>query len=179
MKREVKILLSVSSVTGNTRRLADYFYEKLKECTVEMIDVRELLKKDKVPEADIYIIAFWCRKASMDFQSRAFLERLQGKRVFAIGTMGAETVGHYGNRVRGNVEALITANNACLGIQLCQGANRPERIEFRRNLPPEDPHHIDEETYRKKMDNQGRPREADMRNAWACAHDRMWDLLEE
>ena len=121
----------------------------------------EKMRASNPDSADIYILAFWCRRSSMDDRSRKVLGLLEGKKILAVGTIGGDAAGGYALRVEENVRKEISTRNDCLGVKVCQGAVNMARIEQRRSLSEDDPHYVNDEKYERYVRNIGRPNEED------------------
>ncbi len=158
-----------SSITGNTKKLAEYIKKELEADGHESELYDSALpggESDK--EAEIILLAFWCRRSGMDDFSLRTLSRMRGKRILAMGTIGGNASGPYGDRVRENVRAIIEKENACLGVCICQGAVNLKRVQGRRLLPKEDRHFLSDEKYARFLETQGHPDEADLRQTAEC-----------
>ena len=160
-------ILHVSSVTGNTATIAKGVRAMLDELGWSVSDARPCA----VPDGDVAIACFWCRKSSLDPKSIKFIERCEGMKVLLFGTMGGFPVGAYADLVRQNVRAKVEEQNECLGVFLCQGKVGAERIEKRRALPASDPHHLDEWGVARLTEGRKHPNETDVLYAQAFLRD--------
>ena len=158
-----------SSITGNTKKLAEYIKKELQADghEPELFD-SALPGEEPDREAEVILVAFWCRRSGMDDFSLRTLSRLTGKKILAIGTIGGNVSGPYGDRVRKNVREVIEKENTCLGVCICQGAINLKRVQGRRMLPKEDRHYLSDEKYARFLETQGHPDEADLRQAAEC-----------
>ncbi len=159
-----KIWLCYTSITGNTKKLAEYLAACLKEKEYDFgfgktVDMKEL------EEAELYIMAFWCRRSGVDDVSQAFLEKCSDKNILAIGTMSGDSVGNYGKRVNNNVRNIVGERNNCVGVWLCQGSADLKRIQKRMLRPKDDPFYVSPEKYQTYVDRQSRPDESDLKAA--------------
>ena len=166
----VRIAMAVSSATGNTAIIADGVRQALADSGW---DVVETPKNGAVPDEETIVVCFWCRKTSLDPASLRFVQACAGKRMLLFGTMGGFPVGSYADEVRSNVERIVSERNECLGVFLCQGKVPAERIEARRNLPIDDPHHLDEWGVKRLTESQNHPNATDVLYAQAFARDRL------
>ena len=178
--------LWVSSVTGNTAKIAEGVRATLVDLGWSVRDVdgnareardaggdaREARDADAaVPDAEVVIVCFWCRKGTLDPKSMKFIDECENKKVLLFGTMAHWPVGKYGALVRERVAAKVNERNECLGVFLCQGRVRPERIEERRALPVDHPHHLDDWGVVRLVESQGHPNATDVLYAQAFARD--------
>lgn len=158
----MRIAIYYSSITGNTKRLAEYLTKVLSDVGEQVSLYQSAMEKD-LCQADLYIIAYWCRRGGMDDLSIQTLEKCQGKKVMAVGTIGGNAAGPYGQRVIHKVEETVREENICIASLICQGMINPKRTEIRRNLPVDDPHYLDDENYARHLANRGRPNEEDLK----------------
>ena len=163
------LALTVSSATGNTAMIADGVRAVLEEVgwTVRNAPL------DAQPAEETVVVCFWCRRNSLDPRSLRFVQNCQGKRMLLFGTMGGFPVGAYAEGVRSNVARAVSERNECLGVFLCQGKVRDGRIEKRRNLPADDPHHLDEWGVTRLTESLKHPNETDILYAQAFARDHL------
>lgn len=180
----MKILVYISSLTGNTKKVGLHVAEKLRslghDVTIENTHetasvIRNLSAAERksyaLPSADLVLVCFWCRRSGMDYESLLIPEFYTGQRIAALGTMGGEVNGSYGERVRTNVKTLLTIQNQCEGVFLCQGKIREARTEARRNLPPDDPKYLDDAGYARHLATRSHPDEKDLEAAWAAVRE--------
>ena len=162
----MNISVYYSSITGNTRKLAAYVSEELRLAgyDVKLLESSDTVKKRNIceQESDITILAFWCRRSSLDDLSIELLSRWTGRKIIGIGTIGGNVKGSYGERVRENVIKEIEQENVCLGVGICQGSVDLRRIERRRHLPKESKHYVSPEKYRRVLGTQGHPDQEDL-----------------
>ncbi len=183
------IAIYYSTITGNTLKLAKYIEELLRDKGYEvrlersseaesytagsadatgavdvagLADATDIADAADIVDASPCIIAFWCRLSALDNISLSFLDRCSGRKILAIGTMGGDTGGEYGERVEANVRAAVEGNNTCLGVYLCQGSVDLERLRKRLYLPEDNPHYVSPEKFQRHVDMQGHPDESDL-----------------
>lgn len=162
----MNIIFSVSTITGNTEKIAAGLREELRQMQYSVIPYNDT-NKEAIADAGIVILCFWCRRSSVDPKTQKIIDTLHGKKIIAFGTMGAYPDSKYGDHVKENVRTLIEADNKCLGVFLCQGKIPPERTERRRKLPPDSPHYLDDEGYQRHLESRKHPDERDIADAGA------------
>lgn len=122
-----------SSVTGNTRRVA----EALAGASGD--PVFPVGMAPDPAEFDILALGFWVRRGMPDEKSQALWRAITGKRVFFFGTMGVWPDSPHAMRCRAGAEALLRGGgNHVLGSFLCQGRVSPQVLrisEMRGNHP--------------------------------------------
>lgn len=171
-----KIYVYLSSMTGNTEKLAKGVLENLSRKNVFFsLHNNELLtSSDEIGE--LAILFFWCRRGNLDDNSRVFLEHCEDKKVIAVGTMGGYPDSEYGKKVKDAVFQSISKNNICLGVFLTQGKIDIKRTEYRKKLPPEHPHYLDEEGTRRHEESQKHPNQTDIERAGAFLEKKLWNM---
>lgn len=164
----MKVSIRYSSVTGNTKRLAERLASDLCERNHDVI-LKDVGNPPDVG-ADVVILAFWCRKSSLDDKSIRFVSSLHGKKIIAIGTVGGRADDSYGCRVEDSVRQVLEKCNTCFGVLVVQGSVNMKGIERRRMLNEDDPRYVDEQKYARLLGNQGRPHEQDIQDALEFVH---------
>ena len=159
------IMLSISSCTGNTQKLAEAIQRRLEQSSCQLSVQRSSKSCILSNDYDLIILCFWCRRSTLDFNSKQIIDMCKNRKILVFGTMGSYPNSDYGERVKGNVFDYISENNQCLGIFLSQGKIPPERTEKRRKLPPEHPHYLDEAGVKRHLDSQSHPDVIDLQNA--------------
>lgn len=159
--------MAVSSATGNTAKIAEGVRSALRDLGWSVRDY----ERGAEPADDVVVVCFWCRKSSLDPASAEVVQACRGKKILAFGTFGGYPQSRYADLVRRNVADAISAENECLGVFLSQGKVRMERIEERRQLPEDHPHHLDKWGVERLMEGQSHPSDADVQYARAFACD--------
>lgn len=152
----------ISSITGNTRLIANNLIEELHQSGWRVHLYR---KGNIVPKENLVILCFWCRRSSIESTTLNFLRSIKGRKVIAFCTMGGNPNSPYGLRVRENIRVEIEENNTCLGVYLCQGRIDPERTWRRRRLPRDHRHYLDDEGLKRHLKSQSHPDERDVDRA--------------
>lgn len=163
----------ISSLTGNTEKIADAVLEELQNTLDDVVkneDIKVRIFQNKqllhLPELDDYILLFfWCRKSTLDDYSKEVLKQCKNKKILAFGTMGSYPNNAYGMRVRENVKTIIEENNICEGVYLSQGKIPEARTKYRRNLPKDHPHYLDEDGIKRHEESRKHPDANDLKNA--------------
>lgn len=135
----MKSLVLYSSLTGNTKKLAEIIYEELPNEKV----IKKISDKENLQDYDLIIIGYWVDKGICDNKSKEILQGLTNKKVILFGTLGAANFGQYYSKVKSNVEKLIEDKNKILGHFLCQGSISEQvikRLEEKVKVNPDDEH---------------------------------------
>lgn len=110
----MKYSIVFSSVTGNTKKLAETIKNKVGECYFGK-------PCDEALEADIIFIGFWTAGNSCGADIKAFIEKLSGKKVFIFGTAGYDNTKEYFSGILDSVKKLVPQSNTIIGTYMCQG----------------------------------------------------------
>ena len=164
-----KVWISISSLTGNTRKLAGSLIREFREHGIEpeIHDIKDDGPAKEIPPADLIILCFWCRRAGMDDLTKSCVDRMSGRQVLAFGTMGSYTEGSYADSVRENVRAYISRDNLLKGLFLCRGKIAEEKTEKRRSLPKDHPHYLNDAGYERHLSSRTHPDQKDLEDAAA------------
>lgn len=120
----MKNVIIYSSLTGNTRAVAEAIIEVMPEGT-RIYSINEAPESD---DFDLLALGFWVSKSGPDQRMAAYMKGVRGKNVCLFGTMAGYPDSEYGERVRRNAEALLEGNRV-LGTFLCQGRIAQKRFD--------------------------------------------------
>lgn len=157
------VTMSVSSHTGNTRKIAEGVRSQLQAQGWTITDY----ERGADVHDDVLVMCFWCWKSTFDPASMKLLERCEGKRILVLGTMGGYPDGPYAQKVTRNVTEAVSAHNECLGVFLSQGKVSMKSVEARKQLPVDDPHHLDDAGVERLIESQKHPDSQDVARAAA------------
>ena len=161
----MKVLITYSSKTGNTKKVAEAIKAVLPEA--------DLLPVNKVSDAsgyDLVFAGFWVDKGTADARSQMFMRKLEGQKVALFATLGAYPDSQHAVDSLQNAAELIPSCDV-VDRWICQGAIDPKLIEWMMALPPEHGHSPDESRVKRWKDAESHPAENDLKNAgvWAKA----------
>ena len=88
-----------SSLTGNTKKLADAIHETLPEEGCEYFGAI----KTPVPSSELLYIGFWTDKGNADNETLTLLSTLKNRRIFLFGTAGFGGSDAYFQKILGQV----------------------------------------------------------------------------
>ncbi|MCR5559416.1 MAG: flavodoxin family protein [Schwartzia sp.] len=125
----------VSSVTGNTRKIADAMAEAVGTSAVDL--------KDTLPEAegaDIVAVGFWLWRGGPDPKTAEFLSKLHDTNVVLFATHAADAKSEHA--VTALVRAAYNVGPDCniIATFSCQGQVSEAVLARRAKLPKDDPH---------------------------------------
>ena len=115
-----------SSMTGNTRKLADTIRGALPE---ELCDYFGDAKTGN-SDAEMIYVGFWTDKGTADQACLELLGGLRNKKIFLFGTVGFGGSEAYYQKILANVRTAIDASNTVVGEYMCQG-RMPQAVRDR------------------------------------------------
>lgn len=168
----MKAAIVYSTVTGNAKKLADSVYENIEGCAEprNIKDVEEAFLEDY----GTYIFCYWCRRGTADPMTISLLEKMSNKEVIMLGTLGAYPDSPHGIGLKTRVQELVEKKNRLLGNYICQGKIDPARTEKRLKIPKGEPHHLDEEGYKRHLESRKHPDAQDLKNAILTVKDALY-----
>lgn len=126
----MKILLTYSSKTGNTKKVAEAIAETLQ---VEAIPV----EKNPSPQGwDLVVAGFWVDRGTADAKMKAYLGRLTRQKVAVFATLGAEADSEHAAKCLENGIALLGEGCEVVGQFICQGKVAEEMVEMMKKMFP-------------------------------------------
>ena len=130
-----------SSVTGNTKLLADALRETLPKDACDYFGTSENTPTD----SQLLYVGFWTDKGNADSATLALLQKLRNKKLFLFGTAGFGISEAYFRKVLDSVRESVDASNTIVGEYMCQG-KMPQAVKERylkMKAQPEHPANLD------------------------------------
>lgn len=161
----MKILIAVSSKTGNTRKIA--------EAIASAVPEAELHNVEDAPDPspyDLIFMGFWVDKGTADKKAAGFIEKISKKTVAIFATLGAYPDSQHATDSLEKVAKLLP-DCQVVDRYICQGAIDPKLIEWMSKLPADHPHAPDDLRRQRWQDALTHPDENDCQAAseWAKA----------
>ncbi len=129
----MKVLITYSSRTGNTKKVCDAAYDEIKGLAeVDYLTVKEV---QSIEEYDVVVVGFWVDKGTANKEAKKFIEKIRGKKVALLGTLGAPPDSFHGDKCRKNVKELVDSSNEYLGVVLARGLVDPKLTKMIKFLP--------------------------------------------
>ena len=116
MKKE-NYSIVFSSLTGNTKMLADAIHEALPKEDCEYFGVG----KAEELRSEVIYVGFWTDKGNADESTSDFLKQLHGKNIFLFGTAGFGGSKEYFDKILKKAEHSLDKSNTVFGCYMCQG----------------------------------------------------------
>lgn len=159
----MKAIVIYSSLTGNTKKIAEAIYEAIPFNK----DIIKLGEKDiNIEEYDIVAAGYWVDKGTCDDKIKNILEKINNKEVMIFGTLGAADKGEYYDKIKERIEEILPENNKILGHFLCQGKINEKLTDRYKVMLKENPDDIHiKEQLKNHMEAKSHPDENDIKNA--------------
>ncbi len=157
----MKTLLTYSSKTGNTKKVAEGIHKILPDDST-LASVEENLNPEQF---DLIIIGFWVDKGTADEKAINYMKTIKGKKIGLFGTLGAYPDSEHAKQSMIRVKELIEPQNEVLAEFLCQGKIDPNLTKKFEKLPPDHPHAMTEERRKRHLEASKHPNEDDIKEA--------------
>lgn len=128
----MKLLITYSSKTGNTKKLAEGLYNNL---PFKEMDIMPIADVRNIDEYDTVLVGYWVDRAFPNKEAKIFMEQISGKRVGIFATLGAYPDSQHAWDSLVNGENIVKENNTVIGKFICQGKIDPRIVEMFKNLP--------------------------------------------
>lgn len=160
----MKILVTYSSWTGNTKKVAYAIHEEIGGDIMPMSEVKNW------EEYDFLALGFFVDKGFAGDEAKAFMEKVKNKKVGIFATLGAYPDGEHAQNVMKKGRNLMKENeNTLLCEFICQGAIDPKLIERMRKMALKQGdkaiHPITPQREKRWKDAVSHPDETDLQNA--------------
>lgn len=139
----MKALVVYSSLTGNTKKLAEAIYS---EINIEK-DICKSNEDFNIDDYDYIVAGYWVNKGICDDKVKEILEKCHHKNIILFGTLGAAENSAYYDSIKKRIEELVPEENKIAGHFLCQGKineKLTERYKEMLKSNPNDEHIIEQ-----------------------------------
>lgn len=158
----MRILLTYSSKTGNTKKVAEAIGDAI---GVTPIDVRT---EPNAGDYDLIIAGYWVDKGGPDATMKKYLETIRDKDVALFLTLGMPRDHKHAADSLDSGIACLDASNTYLGGFACQGKIDPALLEMMKKMFPEGhPHAVTPERIERHKAAATHPDEKDLSDARA------------
>lgn len=166
----MKILIAYSSLTGNTKKIAQAIHQI---AGGDLIDIRD---KPDFKEYDAIVIGYWADKGKADKLADDFLKEVNNKPCGVFATLGAYPDSPHAQKVISyGIETLENQGCKILSSFICQGKIDPTLTKRFESLEPGHPHYMDEARRKRHEDAKSHPDERDL----AMAQEAFKDFREK
>lgn len=142
----MKVLVTYSSLTGNTKKLAEGIYAEIQADEKVILPIKEV---EDTSAYDVVLVGYWVDKGGPNEEAKKFLMTLEGKMVGIFATLGFWSDSEHAWNSLVNGENLIKEKNKVLAKYICQGKLSEKIINMFAKLPADNPHAITEEKKRR------------------------------
>lgn len=126
----MKILITYSSKTGNTEKIAQAIHKSIP--TADLLPISEIVDLNY----DLIFIGGWIDRANFDQTALTLAQQIFDKDVAYFFTLGAYPYSEHAKECIHNIETLLNNNNNnIIGGYFCQGAIDPKLISWFSTLP--------------------------------------------
>ncbi len=158
----MKVLLTWSSKTGNTRAVGEAMAEVCPAGTM-------VCPIEEAPagggDYDLVILGYWVDKGMPNKRCRDFIKAITKKKIAFFGTLGAYPDSDHGRDCMARAEELVKDNDIeVCGHFICQGKVDPALLEMMAKMP-NNPHAMTEERKARIEEAKKHPNEDDFNNA--------------
>lgn len=156
----MKNLVVYSSLTGNTKMVAEVIAEELGGALADVTQQPD-------PAAyDFIAVGFWVDRGTADAKAAEYIRGLRNKQVALFATLGADPSSEHARKSLNNAANLLDSSNTYCGDFICQGKVDPKLIEKMASLfPPGHPHGMNEERRARHQAASTHPDAEDLKSA--------------
>lgn len=129
----MKTLVVYSSLTGNTKKVAEAVAEVMPSCTLCAVEDAPA----SVEKYGLVGVGFWASKGQPDVKTREWLKGVTNTHLAFFGTLGAKPESEHAKECMEKVEELALMperGNIVLGSWMCQGKIDPKIVEVMKKL---------------------------------------------
>jgi len=158
----MKCLVVYSSLTGNTKMVAEAIFEIMPEGT----DMYPVERAPSSEDYDLIALGFWADRENADKRAQGYISKIKDKQVALFMTLGAYPDSQHAINTMENAKALVAENNnKVVGEFMCQGKVDPKLIERFSKLPADNPHGMTPERRARLEEAAKHPNIEDLQNA--------------
>nr|WP_294487484.1 flavodoxin family protein [uncultured Anaerosporobacter sp.] len=169
----MKILVTYSSKTGNTKKLAEGIFNEIEAEDKVIMPIKEVGNLD---EYDTVLVGYWGDKSAPNAEAGKFMETLKGKNVGIFATLAYWPDSQHAWESLCNGEALVKENNNVIGKYICQGKLDEKIIAMFEKLPADNPHSVNDEKRKRYEIAKQHPTKADIAAAAELFKERLQAL---
>lgn len=155
----MKVLVTYSSKTGNTKKLAEGIFEGLSDMDKTILPMNEA---SDISDYDIVLAGYWVDKGGPNTEALEYLKSIKGKKVGLFATLAfwPDSEHAYKSILAG--EALVKEDNHVIGKYICQGKIDPKMVEMFSKMPEGNPHRPTPEKEKRYVISANHPSAADI-----------------
>ncbi len=166
----MNILITYSSKTGNTKKLAEGIYEGL---SIENKTILPMNEVQSLEEYDIVLGGYWVDKSGPNEEAKKFLSTIKGKKVGLFATLAYWPDTEHAWQSLVNGENLVKEDNTVIAKYICQGKLDERVIAMFEKLPEDNPHSVTPEKRLRYEIAKKHPSKADIESAAELFEERL------
>lgn len=155
----MRILVTYSSKTGNTKKLAQGIFEGLGDKEKIILPMSEVTDMSAY---DIVLAGYWVDKGGPNQEAAEFLKKIEGKKVGIFATLAFWPDSEHGFHSILAGEKLVSEKNHVIGKYVCQGKLDEKMIEMFEKMPEGNPHRPTPEKRKRYVISANHPSAADI-----------------
>ncbi|MGL4988632.1 MAG: flavodoxin family protein [Cetobacterium sp.] len=156
----MKTLITYSSKTGNTKKIAEAIHEGIPNATI--LPISDLINLDY----DLIFIGGWIDRAIFDEVTLTLAKQIFNKKIVYFFTLGASPDSDHAKSCIKNIETILEENNnTILNKFYCQGAIDPKLISLFSSFDSNHKMAPTEERKKRWNDAKSHPDKNDLKNA--------------
>ncbi len=159
-----KWLIVYSSVTGNTKQIAEAIYNSFDTGEADIYSITES-DKFSLDDYDYIAVGYWLTRGAPDKLTQKLLLQLHDKIVILFQTHTAYVGSEHAMTAFARAGSYLSRDNYILGTFSSQGRLSPELMARKRNIDAKDPHAPSPESKKRWEDAAKHPNEEDFKRA--------------
>lgn len=166
----MKILVTYSSLSGNTKKLAEGIYNNIEATEKVILPIKQV---ESVDDFDVVLVGYWVDRGGPNKEAATFMESLSGKIVGVFATLGFWPDSKHAWDSIEKGEQIISENNTVLAKFICQGGISAAIIKQFSSLPADNPHAITPEKLKRYSIAEKHPSDIDILAAGELFRERL------
>lgn len=170
---KMKVLVTYSSSTGNTKKLAEGIFYGLQAEEKTILPIKDV---QSLEEYDTVLVGYWVDRAGPNKEAKQFMESISDKTVGIFATLAYWPDTDHGYQSLKNGEEIVKEKNKVVGKFICQGKLSDAIIKQFEKMPAGDAHAINPEKLRRYEIGKNHPSDTDIAFAVELFNDRLAGL---
>lgn len=159
-----KWLVVYSSLTGNTKEIAEAIYEAFGQDNADIYPIKDK-EAFNIDQYDNIAVGYWLTRGGPDQSIQELLAKLNNKTVVLFQTQGAELNSEHSITAFARAASYLGNNCRVLGTFASQGKINPAMLARRRTSDPNDPHAATERNIKRWENASTHPDAEDIKRA--------------
>lgn len=134
----MKVLVVYSSLSGNTKKVAQALYDGLEVEDKKLADIKD---NPSFEEYDIIAVGYWVDKAGPCEAAKEYMMKIKNKSVFVFATLSFKADSEHAFKSITNGVKVVEENNEVIGHFICSGKLSESLIARFRKADPKTDHH--------------------------------------